>query len=123
MIKLTIAAGLLAASIVITGLSQFSIPNLNKQASASPDLADWKGLKCTVHLRVDVNPRAGINGSFDCGTSAAGVKEMAGMPMAAVGVVAAVTRDCVVINGGNGYVWIPRDQIRCVEALQDAPSK
>jgi hypothetical protein len=119
--KLAIAAVLLPITLLVAGLGQVS-QKVNKQASPSPVLSDWKGLTCTVYLRVDSNPRAGLT-SYESGTTAAGLHIVAGLPTSSVGVLVDVTSDAIVINGGNGYVWIPRDQIRCVEAAQNAASK
>jgi len=88
------------------------------RVSPGASLADWKGLRCRVHLRVDFNPWAGVS-SIRSGTSATGLTSVGDAPLYADGILRDVSNDAVVVTGHHGHVWIPRDQIRAIEAIQN----
>jgi hypothetical protein len=86
------------------------------------ELREWRGLKCTVHFRADVNPRAGVESGYNAGVLPSGLGHKDGVAMYARGVLADVGGDAVVVSGENGHVWIPRDDIRAIEVWQAPPT-
>jgi hypothetical protein len=88
----------------------------------STNLKDWVGLKCRVYLRVDVNPAAG-GSSRSSGVSFAGLGTINELPVFAEGRLSATSDDAIVVTGPNGHVWIPRDQVRVVEVMQNPSSE
>jgi hypothetical protein len=92
------------------------------QIKVSTNLREWTGLKCRVHLRVDFNPAAGST-SRTSGVSLSGLGSVNEFPTFVDGKLSATDADAIVITGPNGHVWIPRDQVRAIEVIQDPPTE
>lgn len=80
--------------------------------SASADLDDWVGVQCTVHLRLESDPRAGRS-SFHRASNGL-LETIEEIPVSVSGTIVSVNRTGVGVKRGQSIVWIPRNQIRVI---------
>ena len=115
-----------AAIVAVGGLAAIAVSQTGilinpKAVSPSADLAGYSGLMCRVYLRTDFNPHVGLS-NWSSGTSVAGLLTVDGIPVSVEGKLTAVSKEGISVTGQNGHTWVPRDQIKAVEVVQNPPS-
>jgi hypothetical protein len=82
----------------------------------SASLSSWTGVKATVYLRSSFDPRS--KPSYTTESGSGGLEIVDHYPTSVQGIITAVESDAIVVRAEQGVIWIPRDQIRILHALQ-----